>query len=547
VHLAFKEKVTQSGVGHFIWLQQQKVARLFERFIEKIYKPSLVFAIHNRYATIISGIMVLLVVLAYVKSGRLGFEMMPRVEGNRAVAYATLPIGAPKNLVESINQRLIEAGLKTLEETKEPHINQGYKSDINDNTIQVTFYLVDGQERATSTGDFNAMWRKNIGQLAGVDSLVLKKDIGGPGGGKSALTVELSHRNPQMLEGAAKELAEHLKSFTITRDIDNGISTGKRQIDFELLPLGHKLGLSAYEIGRQVRYITYGKEAIREQYGRNEVKVMVRQSESERNTISNIEEMKIKTPAGGFVRLGDVAYAKEGNAYTKIFRRDGKRIINVTANVEPERETPRIIASLDNEFIPFLEQQYPELQISYQGRQAEIKESGKSLMSSFILVLAVLYIMLAIPFASYTQPLIIMLAIPFGIVGAFLGHLFLGYSLSMISIMGIVALCGVVVNDTLVMVDYANQMRKEGHKPYDAIILAGTRRFRPIFLTTATTFGGLAPMIYETSIQAQFVIPMAISLGYGILFSTVISLIFVPAIYLMLEDVKHLFTTPPQE
>ena len=186
-------------------------------------------------------------------------------------------------------------------------------------------------------------------------------------------------------------------------------------------------------------------------------------------------------------------------------------------------------------------EKYPELEISYQGRQAEAKESGQSLMTSFILVLAILYIMLAIPFASYTQPLIIMLAIPFGIVGAFLGHLLLGYSLSMISIMGIVALCGVVVNDTLVMVDYANQMRKEGHKPYEAIVLAATRRFRPIFLTTATTFGGLAPMIYETSIQAKFMIPMAISLGYGILFSTVISLIFVPAMYLMLEDVKSLF------
>ena len=215
-----------------------------------------------------------------------------------------------------------------------------------------------------------------------------------------------------------------------------------------------------------------------------------------------------------------------------------KGIINVTANVEPERNTPQLIASLDEEFIPKLQQKYPELKISYQGRQAETKESGKSLISSFLLVLAVLYIMLAIPFASYTQPFIIMIAIPFGIVGAFLGHILLGYSLSMVSILGVVALCGVVVNDTLVLIDYANSMRKEGHKPFESIILAASRRFRPIFLTTATTFGGLAPMIYESSIQAKFMIPMAISLGYGILFSTIISLILVPAIFMMFEDIN---------
>ena len=540
-HLAFKEKVSQTGVVHFLHVNQQKMAMAFNRWVENVYQPFLKFCINNRYTTITIGIVLLVIVLAYAKSGRLGFEMMPRVESNRAVAYVSVPIGAPRTTIEAINQKLILAGLKTIEDVNEPNLNQGYKSQINENSIQVTFYLIDGQQRAISTGEFNERWRKNIGILSGVDSLVLKKDIGGPGGGRSALTVELSHRDIHLLESAANELAEHLKTFSIAKDIDNGIATGKRQIDFELLPLGQKLGLSAYEIARQVRYSTYGKESIREQQGRNEVKIMVRQSEHERSSLQAIDEITIKTPSGGFVRLGDVARSIEGNAYTKIFRRDGKRVINVTANVEPERNTPQIIASLDTDFIPLLQQKYPELEISYQGRQAEAKESGQSLMTSFILVLAILYIMLAIPFASYTQPLIIMLAIPFGIVGAFLGHLLLGYSLSMISIMGIVALCGVVVNDTLVMVDYANQMRKEGHKPYEAIVLAATRRFRPIFLTTATTFGGLAPMIYETSIQAKFMIPMAISLGYGILFSTVISLIFVPAMYLMLEDVKSLF------
>lgn len=538
VHLAFKEKLQKSGFRHFLWESQQKIAHSMNIFVEKIYKPFLSFAVSNRYTTVTAGIVLLLTLLAYAQSGRMGFQMMPRVESNRAVAYVTLPIGAPKETIEKINQRIIEAGLKTIEEVNEPELNEGYKSELKENQLQITFYLLDGQIRKISTGDFNKIWRKNIGTLSGVDTLILKKDIGGPGGGRAALTVELSHQNTTLLEAAAKQLENNLKSFSITKDVDNGISTGKRQIDFELLPLGHKLGLSAYEVARQVRAISYGKEALRQQQGRNEVKVMVRQVEEERQSLNAIDEFKIKTPSGAFVRLGDVARSVESNAYAYISRRDGKRIINVTANVEPERDTPQVIAKLNETFLPELQAQFPELQISYQGIQADTKESGENLMKSFVLVLAVLYIMLAIPFASYTQPLIVMLAIPFGIVGAFLGHLIMGYSLSMVSVMGIVALCGVVVNDTLVMMDYSNQMRKSGHTPYEAIMLAATRRFRPIFLTTATTFGGLAPMIYETSVQAKFMIPMAISLGYGILFSTVISLIFVPSFYLILEDLK---------
>ncbi|MDD2384735.1 MAG: efflux RND transporter permease subunit [Sulfurospirillaceae bacterium] len=546
-HIAYKKEAKEGSWSHKLWIQQQKISKGLDTWVEKVYKPSLLFCIRNRYTTVIASMMILVLVLSYAISGRLGFEMMPRVESNRAVVYATLPIGAPHSLMEEINQKIIAAGLKTVTDINEPHLEQGYRSKINENSIQVTFYLIDGEERKTSTGYFNEIWRKNLGKLAGVDSLVFKKDIGGPGGGRSALTIELSHRNTALLENASVDLANILKNFTITKDIDDGTSSGKRQVDFTLLPLGQKLGLTAYEVARQVRYVTYGKESIREQHGRNEVKIMVRQSEDERDSEASIDNIKIKIPSGGFVRLGDVAQKKEGNAYTQISRREGKRTISVTANVEPEYNTPQIIASLNDEYLPQLQQKYPELEIQYQGRQAETKESKQSLISSFILVLAILYIMLAIPFASYIQPLIVMLAIPFGIIGAFLGHMVMGYSLSMISVMGIVALCGVVVNDTLVMVDYANHMRLEGNNAKESIIMAGTRRFRPILLTTATTFGGLAPMIFERSIQAKFMIPMAISLGYGILFSTIISLIIVPAIYMIIDDVKHFFSTHSHE
>ncbi|MDD3325007.1 MAG: efflux RND transporter permease subunit [Sulfurospirillaceae bacterium] len=540
-HLSPKKETPRKGIWLYMWEKQQIIANGLNSFVEKVYKPSIIFFIKNRYATFFGGVIIFAVVVSYAMSGRIGFTMMPRVESDRAVLQVTLPVGVPLETSEKISKKILSAGLKTIQDANETDLNQGYRAKISENEVEIVFYLQESSKRIISTAQFIKQWRKNIGQLAGIDSMVFKSDIGGPGGGRPALTLELSHKDLEILDKASEELGSMLAQFSMTKDIKDGFTPGKRQITFQLLPLGEKLGLSAYEIARQVRYVAYGKESLREQYGRNEMKIIVKQEQSERISEADIDEIKIKTPDGSFVRLGDVAKKEEGNAYTTISRRDGRRVVEVTANVEPESKTPEIIASLEEEYLPKLKEKYPELQISYQGRQAETQDSMNNLKASFVLVLIVLYLMLAIPFENYSQPLIIMLAIPFGVVGAFLGHIFLGYSLSIISIMGIVALSGVVVNDTLVMIDYANRVLKDGKNHFEAIVAASTRRFRPIILTTLTTFGGLAPMIYETSIQAKFLIPMAISLGYGILFSTIISLILVPVIYMILEDFKHFF------
>jgi multidrug efflux pump subunit AcrB len=259
----------------------------------------------------------------------------------------------------------------------------------------------------------------------------------------------------------------------------------------------------------------------------------------------------IRTPAGTFVPLFEVASVKRGRAFTSINRRDARRTVTVSAGVEPISETGRIQATLNSDILPDLIRDFPGLTYGYQGRQARLKESTGGLMTGFILAMAVIYFLLAIPFRSYLQPLIVMLAIPFGVIGAVLGHLIMGYSLSLMSMMGMVALSGVVVNDSLVLVDYANRQRLEGHTAFASISAASTRRFRPVILTTLTTFGGLAPMIFETSRQARFLIPMALSLGFGILFATLITLLLVPSLYLMLEDsmttLKRVFGTEPDE
>ena len=353
------------------------------------------------------------------------------------------------------------------------------------------------------------------------------------------MTVELSHSDIHVLDQASAALAEGLAGYPNIKDIDDGYTQGKQQLDFSIKPEGQSLGLTSAEVARQVRNAFSGAEALSQQRGRNEVTVRVRLPESERTSEYHVEHLMIRTPAGTFVPLIEIAEVERGRAYTSISRRDARRTVTVSANVEPIGETGQVQAALNSTILPELARAYPGLAYGYQGRQADMKESMQSLVGGFALAMLAIYFLLAIPFRSYSQPLIVMIAIPFGIVGAILGHLLMGYNLSLMSMMGIVALSGVVVNDSLVLIDFANRQQRDGASPAEAIRIAGLRRFRHIVLTTLTTFGGLAPMIFETSRQARFMIPMALSLGFGILFATVITLILVPCLYLLIEDMHQ--------
>jgi multidrug efflux pump subunit AcrB len=268
------------------------------------------------------------------------------------------------------------------------------------------------------------------------------------------------------------------------------------------------------------------------------VRVKVRLPREQRVRQYDLEQLLIRTPRGTYVPLSQIAQVNSGRAYTTITHRNGRRTVTVTANVEPISQTGQIQATLNSEVLPQLAEDFPGLSYRWEGRQQDMMESTKSLLAGLFLALFAIYVLLAVPFSSYYQPIIVMIAIPFGIVGAVLGHMLMGYSLSLMSMMGIVALCGVVVNDSLILIDYANRRRREGISALEAIHQAGRRRFRPILLTTLTTFGGLAPMIFETSRQARFMIPMAISLGFGILFATSITLVLVPCLYIIAEDVR---------
>ena len=358
-------------------------------------------------------------------------------------------------------------------------------------------------------------------------------------GTKPPTWIELSHRDLSLLETASKDLASSLSFFPSAKDIDDGFQPGKQQIDFKVLPEGGSLGLQAREVARQVRNAYYGAEVARQQRGRNEIKVMVRLPEKERVSEYGLEELMLRTPGGREVALREVVDMKRGRAYTSINRRNGRRVVTVKADVDPIKEAGQIVESLKSDVLPQLAERYSGLRYDFVGRRADMADSMKTLGMGLILAMMGVYGLLAIPFRSYIQPAIIMSSIPFGIVGAVLGHILMGYNLSVMSFFGIVALTGVVVNDSLVLIDFTNRERKKGLTPMAALRSAGIRRFRPIMLTSLTTFGALVPMIFETSRQARFLIPMAISLGFGVLFVTVIALLLVPSLYLIVEDIRQ--------
>jgi multidrug efflux pump subunit AcrB len=539
-HLSHKGKRREGRFLPKLHDWQQRFSAFFIRMVHTRYGPFLSFVLRWRYVSFSVGLMILLLAFGFIKSGRMGFELFPKIESDYAAVTANLPFGTSVKRTLEVQQKLVQAGQIVAERNGGEKLVEGIYASVDGSLAQVRIYLTPPKVRPISTAKMTQLWRKEVGEIAGLESIKFESDAGGPGRGP-AISVELSHRDIKVLEYASAELASAMGYFPNVIDIDDGFSPGKQQIDFKVLPEAQSLNLHAADIARQIRQSYYGAQALRQQRGRNEVKIMVRLPRAERISEYNLEEMILRTPDGGEVPLHEAVTLERGRADTSIERRNGRRVITVSADVRPRSQAVQVTEVLNTEIIPKLTARYPGLSFSYQGRQADRTESIQSLLQGLLIALVIIYAMLAIPLNSYIQPIIIMLAIPFGLVGAVIGHIIMGYSLSVLSLFGVVALSGVVVNDSLVLINFANRRRKKGSIASDAIQDAAIQRFRPIMLTTLTTFGGLAPMIFETSRQARFLIPMAISLGYGIVFATVITLVIVPSVYLIIDDIKRLF------
>ncbi|MBN1268671.1 MAG: efflux RND transporter permease subunit [Kiritimatiellae bacterium] len=541
-HLAHQRERRRLGLAAWLHERQRRFSDAFLRWVRESYAPFLGRCLAHRYLVVAAALAVLAVTIGYMASGRLGFEMFPLVESDFAYATAALSYGAPIEHTAQVADRMVAAARRVADDTGRPELVKGIFATVGrsgTHDLDVRVYLADPEirNRIMGTAEFVNRWRAAVGSVKGADTIRFESDRGGPGSG-AALTIELAHSRVATLEQAASDLAFELEAFPLATDIDDGFQLGKEQLSFRVRPEGQSLGLTAREIARQVRNAYEGAEVLRQQRGRNELKVKVRLPKEERVSEGTLEAMILRTPGGGEVPLAEVVDVTRGRAYTSIAHRNGRRTMTVTADVRPRAAAGQVMAQLDAQVLPRLMRRYPGLAYSYQGHQAESRKSMTSLWTTLPLVLIAIYAMLAIPFRSYVQPLIVMMSIPFGIVGAVIGHVIMGYSLSMVGLVGIVALSGVVVNDSLVLVDFVNTHRRQTDDVKQAVVQAGVQRFRPILLTTLTTFGGLAPMIFETSRQARFLIPMAISLGYGLLFATMITLVLVPSLYVIIEDVR---------
>jgi len=552
-HLGHGGARRRGRAGQWVHERQQRFSIWFLEAVRRVYGPILDFVLAHRYMTAGLAACVLILTIGYVKSGRIGMVPMPRVDSDSSVVTAALPYGSSVRKTEKVRDRLIQAAQELGDEITRAdirhrpqiagvyaEIGRSFRGVSGGHVVEVRAYLSDPDERPVFTREFTQRWRDRVGPVAGLDAIRFQSDRGGPGSGAS-LSVQLSHSNSEELERACIQTAEWLENFPNVSDIDAGFTAGKTQLDFRILPAGLSLGLTSEDIARQVRSSFYGSEALRQQRGRDEVRVKVRLVEEERDSEQDILDMLVRTPAGTHVPLMEVARPVRGRSFTSIERVDGRRVITVTANVTPYDQSEKMLDTYLEEKFTELQSKFPGLGYGFAGRQEDLRKGMAALRVGFMVAILVIYVCLAVPFRSYTQPLIIMVSIPFGIVGAVIGHLIMGYSLSLISMMGVIALSGVVVNDSLVLIDFANRRKQEGMNTHDAMLNAGVRRFRPVLLTTLTTFGGLAPMIFEQSRQARFMIPMAISLGFGILFATAITLVIVPALYMVVDDIDRVF------
>ncbi|GGW79807.1 efflux RND transporter permease subunit [Salegentibacter mishustinae] len=533
-----KEKKTKGWTARLEKLQES-FAKGYERIIDKYYRPLLDLCLKYRYITLSAAIALLLIVGGYGYSDHMGMIMMPEVAADEIEAGVRLPVSTTPEQAARVAEEITESTRRMFEEHNLYEVAEGVKTNVRgQNFIDVEIVMLPPDERDMSARELIALWRDNIGDIAGVDQITFEAERG-PGGYQQDISVDLSHADINVLEKASKTFLEQMEAFENTRDLNDNYDKGKIQYDFKLLPEGRNLGLTSNEVGRQVRDAFFGALAMRQLRSTNEIEVRVKLPLEERRDIDNLESFLVRTPNGVEVPLLDVVEVEQREAFTSINRRDGRRVVNVGMDVEPANAVTQVLASVQNEVLPQLRADYPGLTWSFEGSQADMRESTNSLWSGFSMAMLIIYALLAIAFSSYSQPIIVLSAIPFGIVGAVIGHILLGYDLSVVSLMGVIALSGVVVNDSLIMIDYANKQR-ETSSVYEAIHEAGLRRFRPIMLTTLTTFGGLTPIILETSSQAEYLIPMAISLGFGIVFATSIILVIVPCLYLVLEDVSLL-------
>jgi multidrug efflux pump subunit AcrB len=520
---------------------QRRVQRGLFSLINDYYKPTLEKAIDNRGVTVTLFIAVLILTLGLMGSGvarvvvfpemgadfiRVQFEM----ERGSSSAARNAAVDRLEATMLDLNEQYVAENPNSLPIIK--HIGVFTQGD----TGAILFLEIPmDTNRPYEMNEISEMWRNAVGEIPGMKDLQFES--GRHIGGGPPLSFRLSGSNYEMLENAAAELVLELQNYEGVFDISNSASAGGDEIKLSIKPEAEALGLTMSSLGRQVRQAFYGEEAQRIQRGKDEIKVMVRYPIEERKSVADLENMRIRTPSGDEVPFQSVADISFGKGYSRISRLDRERTVTVSANINPDLVEPQdVIRSIASDFIPGLLASHPSVKYGLEGASEEQLDFLAKLGIAFVAALFLIYALIAVPLHSYGQPLIIMSVIPFGLIGAVVGHVVMGIAISMFSMFGLIALAGVVVNDSLIMVDFVNKARVKGVPIRQAVIESGTARFRAIVLTSFTTAAGLMPILLETSSQAQVVVPTAISISFGIIFATFITLFLIPALYMLQED-----------
>jgi multidrug efflux pump subunit AcrB len=538
---------------------QGRIARGIAFIRDQVVQPGVAFAARWRYATVGLAVAFFILCMSLLGNGHVRFIFFPQIEGNNISATLTMPEGTPFERTDAAVQKMTAAAYQVAEEAREttgeslfisvtstsggrtannngPGGQSSFSSSENIGQIQIE--LVPYGERQTPAAEIERRWRTAVGQIEGAERVSFNSGFEGFG---SDIEFELAHQQENTLIAAADAMKERLADIEGVSQIEDSFDLGKRQLVFELTPAGRAAGLRPADIAVQVRQAFFGDEVQRIQRGREEVRVYVRYPESSRASLAALNNFRVQLPGGDRAPLFTVARVEESRAYSSIRRIDGRRVVTVSADVDQALSTPNIAnETILSAVMPELEQSYPGLRWVRAGATREQNEDLAAIGSAFIVVLLIIFAMIATQLRSYLQPLAILVSIPLGVAGAILGHLVLGFSLSFISIFGIVALAGVAVNASVVLVDLYNKHREAGKSPVEAAAAASARRFRPVMLTTLTTALGLAPLLFETSPQAQFLIPMAVSLGFGIVISGFMVLFVTPSVAVITEDLRRL-------
>ncbi len=524
-----------------------------QRFVRQRYLPFLDRVLNWRYVSLAVAIATLMLTMGLVMGGLVKFQVFPKIDGFVITSTVEFPDGTPPDVTRQALQKIEKSFLKVSRRlptaSGEPMIKKrlvllgqtlsNNMGRVGPNLGSVQFILLDSERRGIHSNDLLVEWEKEIGGIAGARSLTFEGLAAGPGGAE--IEIWLQGRRMDDILAAADDLQKKLHTFDGVTQIRSDFSPGKNEIRLHLKPEARNLGLTVEDLARQVNAGFYGQEAFRLQRGRDDIRVKVRYTRGERSRLADFQQMRIRTPSGREVPLFSVANVESGPGYATIIRTDGLRRVAVTADVDPKRaNSQEVFAALAGSYFGQLEARYPGLHVSMQGAKKNMRESFSSLKVTFPLAVLGIFVIIATIFRSYIQPLVILFTVPFGIIGAIIGHLILCYTLSMMSMFGMVALTGVVVNDTIVLIERINENLARHMPFFEAIKAAGERRFRAILLTSLSTVGGLAPLILETDMQARFLIPMALSLAAGVSFATILTLVLIPSLLAIVNDCRRL-------